>query len=42
MHGNAKVLRVDEVGQVDSYDRSYLVTLYDDGEEKIEWMPLAC
>jgi hypothetical protein len=40
-HGNATVLRLDDVGNVASYHGFHVVTLYDDGRQTVEWLPLA-
>ena len=38
--GNATVLRLDDVGNHNSYHGYHLVTLFEDGTRKIEWKPL--
>ena len=41
--GNAIVLRMDDVGDIGSvsnYHGFHILTLYEDGERKMEWVPL--
>jgi hypothetical protein len=40
-HGNASVLRLDDVGQIQSYHGFHLITLYEDGRREIEWISLS-
>jgi hypothetical protein len=40
-HGNAGVVRLDDVGQVQSYHGFHLITLYEDGRREIEWISLS-
>ena len=37
----APPLRLDGVGNIASYHGFHVVTLYDDGRQTIEWLPLA-